>query len=390
MENLAQEILATLRESLLVLDSELRVQSANHSFYRTFQVGPQEVENRPIYELGNGQWNIPQLKVALQEILDGGPPLEDFAVEHSFPNIGFKAMLLNARRVERPEEKARLVLLAVDDVTEQHEASATIQNYLHKLEWSNRELEDFAYIASHDLQEPLRAIQAFSDRLQAKYGRALDAQGLDYLMRIQKAAGRMRLLISDLLTYSRVTTKGKPFEQVDLGLLARECIADLNKRLEETKGRIEVGELPVLDADPVQMRQLIQNLLENGLKFHRAGEPPLVRIENHLVVPPQFSADSFQLVKAPRCHISVSDNGIGFEEKYTERIFTPFERLHNQNQYPGTGIGLAVCRRIVERHGGSLKAKSLLNQGSTFLITLPLHGSQEVNFRNETSQGIPR
>ncbi len=388
MEQLAQEIIATLRESLLVLDHDLRVKAANRSFYQNFKVTPAEVENQFLYELGTGEWNIPELRAALEEIVTLQTSLEDFAVQHQFPQIGFKAMLLNARSVERDQGAEPLILLAIDDVTRQYLADATIQTYLHKLEWSNRELEDFAYIASHDLQEPLRAIQAFSDRLQRKHVASLDEQALDYLTRIQKAAGRMRHLISDLLTYSRVTTQGKPFERVNLSTLAQECIADLAKRIEETKGKVEVGDLPIIDADPIQMRQLIQNLLDNGLKFHRSDVPPHVKIISHNEPPSKNAYPLLAPSGTPLCYISVQDNGIGFDEKYTDRIFSPFERLHNQNKYPGTGIGLAVCRRIVERHSGSLTAKSVLNEGSTFFITLPLKQVQQNTEHGESEKTI--
>ena len=377
MEDLSKNIIATLRESLLVLDSDLRVQIANPAFYRTFQVSPEDVENCFIYDLDNGQWNIPALRDALEEIIQGGDALEDFALEYNFPHIGYKSMMVNARLVERAAGATALVLLAIDDVTEQRRAEATIQTYLHRLEWSNRELEDFAYIASHDLQEPLRAIQAFSDRLQNKHVHSLDDQGIDYLARIQKAAGRMRLLISDLLAYSRVTTQGKPFESVNLSTLAHECSADLSRRLEETKGRIEIGALPIIEADPVQMRQLMQNLFDNGLKFHKPEAAPLVSIASHNKASSQFALPPSFQSQDKYCFLSVGDNGIGFEEKYKDRIFSPFERLHNQSRYPGTGIGLAVCRRIVERHGGTLTAESEPGKGSTFYIVLPLEQPHE-------------
>jgi signal transduction histidine kinase len=377
MEHLAQDLIATLRESLLVLDQNLRVKIANNSFYRTFKVGPEETDGQCLFDLGDRQWDIPKLRQALRDILDSGTSLEDFEVENNFPHIGYKAMVLNARLVVGQSGEAPLILLAIDDVTVQKQAAATIQTYLHKLEWSNRELEDFAYIASHDLQEPLRAIQAFSDRLESKHANALDNQGLDYLSRIQKAAGRMRSLISDLLTYSRVTTQGKEFEVVDLTSLARECIADLSTRLEETGGKIEVSELPTLRADPVQMRQLLQNLFDNGLKFHRRDEPPRVQVRSHIRPSVDFAPVPLMQPDVECCYLSVEDNGIGFEEKYKDRIFAPFERLHNHSQYAGTGIGLAVCRRIVEWHGGSLTARSIPNQGTTFYIVLPLQGSIE-------------
>lgn len=381
MEKLAQELLATLRESLLVLDHNLRVQFASDSFYRTFKVERAEVENQQLYELGDGQWDFPALRAALEESMVHGTPLDDFVVKRDFPRIGHRFMSLNVRHVKHEDGVSPLILLAIENVTKQHQADAMIQQYIHKLEWSNRELEDFAYIASHDLQEPLRAIQSFSDRLQSKHAQTLDAKGLDYLARIQRAAGRMRLLISDLLVYSRVTTQGKPFERVDLEVMARECIADLAQRIQETKGSVTVGPLPTIEADPVQMRQLLQNLLDNGLKFHRDGIAPRVTIEANGDANDAAGMETSlpgRGLKVERCQIVVEDNGIGFDEKYKDRIYSPFERLHNQKKYPGTGIGLAVCRRIVERHGGRLTATSVPGQGTSFLIVLPLYQSQQV------------
>ena len=236
---------------------------------------------------------------------------------------------------------------------------------------SNRELQDFASVASHDLQEPLRKIQAFGDRLKRKCEPDLNDEGRDYLERMLSAAHRMQTLINDLLTFSRVTTKAQPFVSVDLNRLVREVLSDLEVRIEQTGGRVEVSELPTIEADSLQMRQLFQNLIGNALKFRRADEPSLVQIEAQLIKP-EASATGLSQAAGAVCQISVSDNGIGFDEKYLDRIFTVFQRLHGRNVYEGTGVGLAVCRRIVERHGGSITARSTPEQGATFIITLPV------------------
>ncbi|MCI0398630.1 MAG: ATP-binding protein [Chloroflexi bacterium] len=227
------------------------------------------------------------------------------------------------------------------------------------LERSNRELEQFAYVASHDLQEPLNKIHLFGDRLQATSGAKLDEAGYYYLERMQNAAVRMQSLIDNLLTLSRVTTRGQPFTPVNLAMVAQEVVSDLEARLAQSGGQIEIGELPVVDADPVQMHQLLQNLIGNGLKFHQPDARPFVRI--------------YSRVSEPRCvDIVVEDNGIGFEEKHLERIFQPFQRLHAHSEYEGTGMGLAICQRIAERHGGQIAARSILGQGATFIVTLPV------------------
>src|SRR5215207_4970521 len=248
-------------------------------------------------------------------------------------------------------------------------SEAELKKFAAKLESSNRELQDFASVASHDLQEPLRKIQACGDRLKTKYGAALGEGGRDYLERMQNAAGRMQTLINGLLTFSRVTTKAQPFVTVDLAEVAAGVVSDLEARVERSGGRVEVGEMLTLDADPLQMRQLLQNLIGNGLKFHKPDGPPLVKVWCERVA---SGGGSEGTAGGDLCRLFVEDNGIGFDEKYLDRIFTVFQRLHGRHQYEGTGVGLAVVRRIAERHGGSVTAASEPGRGSTFVVTLPV------------------
>jgi two-component system sensor kinase FixL len=270
----------------------------------------------------------------------------------------------------------RKVALAIDrDITEHKQAEAALQAYAAKLERSNRELQDFVFVASHDLQEPLRKVQAFGDRLQNKYSEALGDQGRDYLERMQSAAARMQTQIKDLLAYSRVTTRAQPFTPVDLSKVAQEVMSDLEVRIEQAGGQVEVGGLPTIEADPDQMRQLLQHLIGNALKFHREGEPPVVKIHAESLNG-QGEGAAGASAGDGLCQIMVEDNGIGFDEKYLERIFQVFQRLHGRSEYEGTGIGLATCRKIVERHGGSITAKSAPGQGATFIVTLPVTQSK--------------
>jgi signal transduction histidine kinase len=242
------------------------------------------------------------------------------------------------------------------------------ESYVRKLADSNRELEEFAFVASHDLQEPLRKIQTFGDRLKERHGGGLGEEGLDYLTRMQNAAVRMQALIQGLLSYSRVTSRPEPFSQVPLTPLVQEVISDLAVRVEETGGQVKVGALPVIEASPNQMRQLFQNLLGNALKFC-GEERPLIKVSGRKVDPPPPEED----VTNESCvEILVKDNGIGFDEKYLDRIFLPFQRLHGRSHYEGTGMGLAICRKIVERHGGTITAKSIPGKGATFIVLLPV------------------
>ncbi len=247
------------------------------------------------------------------------------------------------------------------------DAKAALAKALIRLERSNTELQEFAYIASHDLQEPLRKITAFGGRLQAKYGSELGDQGRDYLERMSGAARRMQNLIEDLLTYSRVSTESSAMIPVDLNNIAHEVLSDLESRIEDTQGRVDSGVLPTIDADPTQMRQLLQNLIGNALKFHRPGQPPLVSLQ----------AKSSRLDGVACARLTVTDNGIGFDAKYADRIFGPFQRLHGRGEYPGTGIGLSVCRKVVNRHGGNIQAIGTPGEGASFVIDLPLKQQQE-------------
>jgi PAS domain S-box-containing protein len=238
-----------------------------------------------------------------------------------------------------------------------------------ELERSNEELEEFAYVASHDLQEPLRKITAFGERLASRCGDELDDRARDYLERMQHASERMRDLISDLLTFSRVTTRAQPFKQVDLTQVAEEVVSDLEIQIQEVDGEVEVEPLPIIDAEPTQMRQLLQNLIGNGLKFHRDHVPSRVKVEAEIT-----RDETGEEV----CRLRVTDNGIGFDEKYLDRIFTIFQRLHPRGEYAGTGVGLALCGKIARRHGGTITAQSQPGQGATFLVTLPVeHEDQD-------------
>lgn len=252
------------------------------------------------------------------------------------------------------------------EITERKMAEEQLKVYAKKLEVSNQELQDFASVAAHDLQEPLRKIQSFAHRVKVKSKDTLAPEALDYMDRVQASAKRMQILINDLLTYSRVTTKAKPFTLISLNETMKQVCSDLEIRIEQSHGKVNFKDLPEIEADTTQMHQLFLNLVGNGLKFHKPNQPPIVDIHAEIEESSIFGKDK------SLCRIYVKDNGIGFDEKYLDRIFTIFQRLHGRHQYEGTGIGLAVCRKIVDRHGGVITAKSQLYEGSTFIITLPV------------------
>ncbi len=251
----------------------------------------------------------------------------------------------------------RLMLRALEEREEQ------ARRYAEELERSNRDLEQFAFTASHDLQEPLRKIKSFGERLAAGYAEQLDETGQDYLARMISAAGRMQRMISALLAFSRISTRDQQFELVDLRSVASEVVSDLELRIQQSGGSIELGEFPQIEADRTQMYQLLQNLLSNALKFCQKDSPPRVRVTARPAVLPA-GKEAIEIV--------VEDNGIGIPVTQLERIFQPFQRLHGRSEFEGSGIGLPICRKIAERHGGAIRAESEPGQGSRFIVCLPV------------------
>ncbi|MEZ0608605.1 ATP-binding protein [Fibrella sp. WM1] len=245
------------------------------------------------------------------------------------------------------------------------------------LNLSNDNLQQFAYVASHDLQEPLRKIRSFGELLKADYGANLGDEGHDLITRMNAAAARMTLLIKDLLDYSRLTMQQVPFKPVSLDSLLTDVLDDLSVSVAEWGAVIDRADLPVVQGDKVQLRQLFQNLLSNALKFHRTDVSPHIRVSARRVVITDLPAAVQNTIPPSSVanqvfhEISVADNGIGFDEKYLDRIFQVFQRLHGRRIYPGSGVGLAICRKVANNHRGELTAESKPGVGSTFKLFLP-------------------
>ncbi len=285
----------------------------------------------------------------------------------TFDAVDVSAMETLSTQIASAIENARLYEQSQQEIADRKQAEEDLEQAMEAYRRSNDELQQFTYAASHDLQEPLRKIKAFGERLEAKCGDDLSEQGRDYLNRMQNAANRMNNLIQALLQYSRVTTKAKPFETVDLNTIARDVLSDLEIRIEEAGATVAVDPLPEVEADPTQMRQLLQNLIANALKYRKPDVPPEVHVSAR-VVPSEYK-------KTDLCELSVADNGIGIDPKYHERIFGIFQRLHGRNEIEGSGVGLSVCKKIVERHGGTITVQSTSGEGSTFIARLPCTSS---------------
>jgi len=363
---LAQAIVETVREPVLILSGELRIKLANRSFYRTFQVSPEETENRLLYEVGNHQWDIPKLRELLEDILPRNEQFHDFEVEHDFPNIGRRTMLINARRLRQREPATELILLAIEDITERKRMMKSLvrqaareRKLKESLERQVAELDAFTHSVAHDLKEPLRAIAAFSQFVLEDYADRLDEQGREYLLKVAGAAVRMKTLIDDLLTLSRASRQPAPPSRVDVGRLVREVTEEMGPTIDANGATVEVQKrLPDVLAESSQVKQIFADLLGNALKFND-GKRPSVKI-------------GVRATEGGMATFCVQDNGIGIDPQYHERIFGIFQRLHRREEYEGTGTGLAIVKRLVEIFGGRTWVESELGAGATFLFTLPL------------------
>jgi two-component system, chemotaxis family, CheB/CheR fusion protein len=560
----AEAIIATIREPLLVLDKNLRVKTANQSYYKAFNVKETDVEGKLIYELDNQRWDIPALRKLLETILPEKSVFNDFEITQTFSTVGERIMLLNAREIAKAQGAEKLILLAIKDITERKNQEHQIQELLHRFQnlvaqapvsiciirkegyhvelandaylqllnrgkefinrplfesipelipqgfkelldsvmqtgvpfyanemevpfkrenkqeigffsfyyqplreqdgsitgviavgyevteqvtaknknlqdhahrereleekvalrttelremndllllqnkekekrafelatanqeleiqnaekekrkldliTANQELESFTYVASHDLQEPLRKIQTFAKLIEEREVERLSDTGKDYFQRMAKSAKRMQTLIDDLLTYSHANTKVQEFENTDITKMMDEVVNDFKETIEEKQATIEYNDLGMANLIPFQFRQLAQNLIGNSLKFASADRPPHIKLTSKISKGSELHGTNQLLIEGmlelerTYHHISISDNGIGFEPKFKDKIFELFQRLHGKNQYAGTGIGLAIVKKIVENHKGIITATSELDKGVTFDIYIP-------------------
>jgi two-component system CheB/CheR fusion protein len=397
--NYSEAIIETIHEPMIVLDEKLHVKSASKSFYKKFNTHKEVTEGVSLFELGNGQWNIPKLHELLQHVLSKNTDFDSFEVSHTFPGMGKKVMLLNAHRILQKNHRERLILLAIDDVTEVHgnfnkqkelmardlrihqkdkeELERAVKRRARQLQLkntelgnANKDLTSFTYVSSHDLQEPLRKIQNFITCIQIDEEEKLSESARVYFGRIKDTASRMQLLIEDLLAYSRA--KGKQnFEDAELNEVFDSVITEFKEAFDTKKATIEVLALGKARIIPFQFRQLIHNLISNSLKFSKPGRMTHIRVRERII---KAGKSSNKKLSAKKNYLNIifTDNGIGFKPEYEERIFEVFQRLHSFDEYNGTGIGLAICKRIAENHNGIITATGSENKGARFDIYLPI------------------
>jgi len=292
-------------------------------------------------------------------------------LEHEIDGRVFKASVYSdSRDDDKPENVVGVLLLK--DVSELNKKQRELEIRVQQLDRSNRELQQFAYVASHDLQEPLRKIMSFGERLNRKYDELLSGEGKEYITRMNNAAKRMETLINDLLSFSRATQTDRKFEPTNLNHIIADVLADMDT-VERTKAQIKLSDtLPVIESIPSQMRQLFQNLLNNALKFAHDSRPPKVKLSCRIVAGVDLPKKYALLPDNEYCIIKIKDNGIGFEQTNSERIFTIFQRLHGRSEYSGSGVGLAICKKIVDNHQGAIFAKGRQEKGAIFTVVLPL------------------
>ena len=340
-----KSIVATIREPLLVLDRDLRVKSASRSYFETFQVTPELTEGFFLWQLGNGQWHVPELPDLLRGVLSNGCVIDNYEIKHDFPALGRRVVSLNARKLWSEGNPEPLILLAIEDIT-------TRKQIEEELLRSNEDAQRFAYVAAHDLRAPLNSSMALLHLLKEKTN--LEDDGGRVLAMATTSLERLRALINDILSYTQVGN-GQRRSSVRLSDALETALANLQNDIEQTGTKIEYAHLPTVNSDRSQLILVFQNLIANSIKF-RSSTPPLIEI--------QATREDGQYV------ISVADNGQGFDPKYATEIFMPFKRLHGQDT-PGSGIGLASCKRGVERLGGRIWGDAKPGTGATFYFTLP-------------------
>jgi two-component system, chemotaxis family, CheB/CheR fusion protein len=385
----AESIVATIREPLIVLDRDMKVKTANPAWFKKFGALEEQTEGRLLYSLGNGQWDLPELRRMLENVRLMSEKITDFEIKYVMEGQGERVLLLNASRIFREDNAELMLLVAIEDVTETRKREADLRQFSHELEKmvgertfslkeantalekSNANLEQYATIASHDLQEPLRKIRTFSTLLNRRHSQGIAGEAKELLQKIDLAAERMSILIEDVLNFSKILDESV-FENTDLNVILRNVIGDFDLRITEDHAVIDAGRLPVIQAVHLQMNQLFYNLLSNALKFSRPGVPPVIRISGKPLAMEEIRKHPALKESKEYVEITFEDNGIGFDQQFSRQIFQIFQRLHRNEQFQGTGIGLALCEKIVFNHHGDISAGAEEGKGASFRIILPL------------------
>ncbi len=368
-------VIVTVREPFLILEKNLRVRKANAAYFREFDVDEKKVEGMSLLEIQDQQWNNDHLRDMLEKVLPERKSIVDEEITIAVRPDNERIFLFNAREIIRKKEDMKLILLAIEDITKRKKIENDLNISVAELKKTNDQLDRYVHLASHDLQEPLRKIMIFSDRLKGR-GNITDEADKTIIGKIEDAAQRMTGLVKGLLDYSRVAHHGDLFERTDLNGIVDEILTDFELLIEEKKARVEVGELPEIEAIPLQMGQLLNNLIGNALKFSKKDVVPEVRITSRPF--PKNRMGDFPSLSPALSYIEliVSDNGIGFNPKYQEQIFMIFQRLRQSRGHKGSGIGLSLVKKIIENHHGAVYTVSEEGEGAAFHVILPVEQPQ--------------
>lgn len=369
LRDYSESIIKTIREPLLIIDKDFIVKSANPSFYRYFNTTENETVGHGFFEIGNCQWNVTEFRQKIYNITQDNMILEDFKIETVCDGIGKKIMMVNARPILNSKAEG-MVLLALEDITDLVTTNELLTAKNTELQKYNEQLETFTAAASHDLQEPLRKIHMFSKRI-FENEKNLSESGKHNLERVLFSVTNMSQLITDLINYSRINFIEKEYKNTDMNLLLKKTLADLKDTINEKNAVVTVGPFPQLNVIPYQMQQLFTNLIMNSIKYAKEDVPPEIKIEAIQATTEEME-EIGENPEIDYLKICVKDNGIGFGKDYEKRIFDPFYRLHNNDQYSGSGLGLTLVKKIAANHKGFIKASGKLNLGTKMFIYIPL------------------
>jgi PAS domain S-box-containing protein len=348
-------IIRGMIDALIVVDPEARIRTVNSATCQLLGYQEKELIGQPVETVFASGKQTPLEEINLQKIVKEGE-LKNYETSWKTKRGAMVPVLFGGSVMKNEEGRILCIICTARDITERKEAEEKLQETMAELERSNTELEQFAYVASHDLQEPLRMVGSFTELLARRYKGNLDADADEFIAYVVDGASRMQKMINALLAYSRVGTRGKRFAPTDCQIILQQALDNLQVAIKESGAEVTHEPLPTVTADASQLLQLFQNLLANAIKF-RSDQPPRI----HIGAKRKEDAWLF----------SVQDNGIGIAEEFFDRIFIVFQRLCDKEQYPGTGIGLSICRKIVARHGGHIWVESELGKGATFYFTIP-------------------
>jgi PAS domain S-box-containing protein len=367
------QIFNSAPDGMLVIDLNFNLIRVNHAQCILTDKDTKDIQGNKCYEVFPGKLCHTD-ECPLSQISCGAERVE-IETQDIYNNKTEIPCIITATPFREPGGALTGMIQVTRDVSDWKKIEKSLSYTAENLRARNLELEDFTHVISHDLQEPLMLIQAFSDKIRAMGAHKLPEKGIRYLEQIENSSRRMQSLIDGLLIYSRISSKATPFEQVELKEIITLVLDDLALKIQETHATIHIDDtLPALEANPLQIRQLFQNIIGNSLKYHHQQRNPIISIKR--ITYPDYPRSSDNV------RFSIEDNGIGFEKEYQDAIFDIFQRLHTRRQFQGTGIGLSICKKIIERHQGTIRAEGIVEQGATFIITLPL----QQNLHNQVTE----